>query len=139
MPSHAYEIVADITVVVHALFVLFVVGGQAAILAGWVRKWRWTRNFTFRVTHCAAIVFVVLATWFGVTCPLTTLENNLRRLAGSGTYEMSFIGYWLNRLIFYTAPEWVFTLMYTVFSCLVVITYVAYPPRHQTLKPQTPS
>jgi hypothetical protein len=41
---------------------------------------------------------------------------------------MSFIGYWLNRLMFYTAPEWVFTLVYTLFALLVVTTFVFYPP-----------
>lgn len=129
MTSALYEILADVTVAVHALFVLFVVGGQLAILAGWLRKWDWTRSFAFRATHCAAIIFVVIATWFGMTCPLTTLENNLRHLAGTGTYDMSFIGYWLDRLLFYTAQEWVFILIYTAFGCLVIIMYIAYPPR----------
>lgn len=124
----AWAFLADLTVAIHALFVLFVVGGQMAVMAGWRKRWGWTRNFAFRVIHCAAITFVVITTLLGIPCPLTTLENNLRRLAGTGPYEISFIGYWLNRLLFYTAPDWVFTLAYSVFSLIVVITYVAYPP-----------
>ena len=128
MTPDFYKLLADTTVTVHALFVLFVVGGQIAILAGWFKQWEWTRNFTFRITHCTAIIFVVLSAWFGILCPLTTLENHLRRLAGMGAYESSFIGYWLNRLLFYTAPAWVFILTYSVFGCITIITYIVYPP-----------
>ena len=42
---------------------------------------------------------------------------------------MSFIGYWLNQLLFYSAPEWMFTLLYTLFALVVVATFVFYPPR----------
>ncbi|MDH4101105.1 MAG: DUF2784 domain-containing protein [Nitrospirota bacterium] len=129
MTPDFYNILADLTVALHALFVLFVVGGQALILTGWLRKWHWVRSLTFRLLHCAAILFVVISTWLGMICPLTTLENYLRRLAGTGAYEMSFIGYWLNRLLFYRAPDWAFILIYTVFGGLVVITYIVYPPQ----------
>jgi len=81
-----------------------------------------------RVAHLAAIGFVVAEAWFGVVCPLTTLEHELRNSAGQTVYEMSFIGYWLNRLMFYTAPEWVFTLVYTLFAILVVTTFAFYSP-----------
>jgi hypothetical protein len=49
--------IADAILVVHALFVLFVVGGFALVLAG-ARRWSWVRNRTFRVLHLVAIVFV---------------------------------------------------------------------------------
>ncbi|MCP4334983.1 MAG: DUF2784 domain-containing protein [Gammaproteobacteria bacterium] len=121
-------LLADLVVFVHALFVLFVVAGQALILMGWIIRWRWTRNPVFRIIHLAAIGFVVAEAWFGVVCPLTTLEHELRNSAGQTVHEMSFIGYWLNRLMFYTAPEWVFTLVYTLFAILVVTTFVFYAP-----------
>lgn len=71
-----------------------------------------------------------LAIGFGVPCPLTTLENEFRIRAGeAAAYQVSFIGYWLDRLLYYTAPAWVFTTIYTAFSLLVVLTFVFYPPR----------
>ncbi|MEO6697275.1 MAG: DUF2784 domain-containing protein, partial [Gammaproteobacteria bacterium] len=76
-----------------------------------------------------AILFVILEVWLGVNCPLTVLENHLRELAGLTGYELSFIGYWLNRMLFYTAPEWVFTALYSGFGLLVVLTFLAYPPQ----------
>ena len=126
-----YALLADLVVFIHALFVLFVVAGQALILIGWFVRWRWTRNLVFRVAHLAAIGFVVVEAWFGIVCPLTTLGNELSILAGQDGNEMSFIGYWLDRMLFYTAPEWVFTLVYTLFALLVVTTFVFYPPKRK--------
>ena len=123
-----YSFLADIVVVLHFSFVLFVVAGQGLILAGWLRGWRWTTNVYFRTAHLAAIGLVVAEAWFGIVCPLTTLEVVFRERAGWASYEMSFIGYWLHRLLFFTAPEWVFTLLYTLFALVVVTTYIVYPP-----------
>ncbi len=123
-----HALLADLVVFIHALFVLFVVAGQALILTGWFFNWLCTRNPVFRVAHLTAIGFVVAEAWFGIMCPLTTLEHELRNSAGQTVYETSFVGYWLHRLLFYTAPEWVFTLVYTLFALLVVTTFVFYPP-----------
>ncbi len=122
---------ADATVVLHAAFVLFVAGGQVLILFGWRQKWKWTRNLIFRAVHLGAIAYVVLEAWFGIVCPLTLLEHHLRLLAGEAAHQMSFIGYWVHRLLFYSAPAWVFTLIYTMFGLLVLLTLVFYPPRFQ--------
>lgn len=122
---------ADLTLVVHAIFVLFVVGGQIAIVAGCGLGWLWTRQLVFRLLHLIAIGFVMFEVWFGVACPLTVAENLLRAKAGAAAYDKSFIGHWLARLIFYSAPEWVFTLFYTVFAALVILTWLVYPPRRK--------
>ena len=56
---------ADAVLFLHAGFVLFVVGGQAMVLLGWYRGWRWTRGFTWRVLHlCADVVRVLVADSF---------------------------------------------------------------------------
>ena len=120
---------ADLTLVLHATYVLFVVGGQLLILLGWVLNWMWTRRFLFRLLHLVAIGFVMIEAWLGVTCPLTSLENGLRNRAHAGAYNTSFISYWLDRLIFYSAPDWVFIMIYTGFTALVILTWLAYPPR----------
>lgn len=127
--TQIYRWLADGVLVLHALYVLFVVGGLLLILAGWWRSWRWTRAFWFRMLHLAAIGFVMLEAWFGVPCPLTGLESRLRVLAGAEGYATSFIGHWLSRLIFYEAPAWTFTALYTVFVALVIAVLLFYPPR----------
>jgi len=129
-PDAGYsQLLADVVLVLHTLFVLFVVGGLLLTLLGWWRGWLWTRNPWFRWLHLGAIGFVVLEAWFGVPCPLTVLESSLRVLAGGSGYAASFIGHWLQRLVFYEAEPWVFTAVYTTFALLVVAVFVFHPPR----------
>ncbi|MCR4345740.1 MAG: DUF2784 domain-containing protein [Sulfuricaulis sp.] len=122
---------ADLILGLHAIFILFVVGGQILIVAGWVLGWTWPRHRLFRLLHLLAIGFVMLEAWLGFICPLTALENILRTAAGAVTYGNGFIRYWLHQLIFYTAPSWVFTLIYTVFTGFVALTWFIYPPRRK--------
>ena len=119
---------ADTLLIIHALFIAFVVFGLVFIIAGMVKHWRWVRNPWFRLTHLGAIGVVVAQAWLGVTCPLTIWENNLREQAGDITYTGSFIQHWLHKLIFYQAEAWVFTLCYTVFGALVVVAWYLAPP-----------
>jgi polyferredoxin len=119
---------ADLVLVTHATYVLFVVGGQALIVIGWMRGWEWTLCRVFRLLHLVAIGLVMIEAWLGLNCPLTILENFLRLQAGTAAYENNFIGHWLRSLIFYAAPEWIFTLIYTAFMALVILTWLAYPP-----------
>ena len=122
---------ADLTLVAHGGFIVFVVAGQVLILVGWMREWRWPRNLSFRLLHAGAMALVVLESWFGVMCPLTWLEFRLREAAGAPVAADSFVGYWLQRLIFYDAPSWAFTLIYTSFAAVVAATLVFYPPRRR--------
>ncbi len=126
-----YNMLADLTLIAHTALVMFVVLGQLGILIGWARAWRWTRGTIFRLTHLTCILVVMLETWFAVTCPLTTLENHWRGLAGEAVYESSFIGTWLDRLLFYSAPDWLFTTLYTLFALAVLASFLLYPPRYR--------
>jgi hypothetical protein len=64
-------LLADAVLIVHFLFVLFVVGGLLAIWAGALIGWVWVRNLRFRVAHLAAILFVMAESLVGIACPLT--------------------------------------------------------------------
>lgn len=123
------RLLADLVVVVHAAFVGFVVFGMVAIVLGLVLRWAWVRNCWFRILHLAAIGVVVGQSVVGMMCPLTVLENDLRRLAGQEAYPGAFIGYWAHRLIFFHAEPWVFELGYCLFGLAVVIALVVAPPR----------
>jgi hypothetical protein len=121
---------ADLVLVVHAGFILFVVGGQVLILLGWWRRWQWPRRPLFRWLHLIAIGAVVIEAWVGWVCPLTALEDALRGGAGYG--DAGFIAHWLRWLVFWRAPPWVFTAIYTAFALLVVFSFRGYPPRPGT-------
>ncbi|MFN7087300.1 MAG: DUF2784 domain-containing protein [Burkholderiales bacterium] len=113
------SLLADLVLVVHFAFVLFVVGGLALIWAGACLGWRWVRNFWFRVTHLAAILFVAGEALAGVWCPLTVWEDWLR----GGRSERSFIARWIHRVLFYDFPEPVFTVAYVLFALVVLATF----------------
>ena len=121
---------ADAVLIVHVLFVLFVVGGFALILVG-AGRWSWIRNRTFRMLHVAAIVFVAAEALLGVACPLTQWEDMLR---AAGREERSFIGRWLAWLLYYDLPEWVFAIAYCAFALAVVWAWRAIPPRARSTR-----
>ena len=124
-----YSLLADVVLVLHLGVVAFVVGGFACILVGnRARIWPWVNSLVFRGLHLAAIGFVAAQAWLGQECPLTTLESWLRIQSGAAAYERGFIEVWVQRLIFYQAPTWVFTALYTVCALLVAGTWLAYPP-----------
>jgi len=113
----------------HFGVVLFVVGGLALVVAGNRLGWAWVNSVGFRIAHLVAIGVVIAQAWLGQVCPLTTLESWLRVKAGSASYSRSFIEHWVQRVLFYEAPWWVFTLAYTVFGLLVVAAWWYFPPR----------
>ena len=132
MPRSAtvlFPLLADLVLALHVLIVLFVAGGLLVIVAGNLRGWRWVNAMWFRVLHAGAIAIVVSQAWLGLACPLTTLEMWLRGRAGLVTHSDSFIGHWLQRLLYIDAPLWVFTVVYTLFGLLVAWVWLRFPAR----------
>lgn len=76
---------ADVVVVVHLAFVLFVVAG------GWL-AWRRPACAALHLPAVAWGVLVEVQSWL---CPLTHLENALRRQAGAAGYEGGFVAHYL--------------------------------------------
>jgi len=124
-----YALLADLVLSLHVSIVLFVVFGLCAILLGKALNWRWVRNPIMRIIHLACIAVVMLQAWVGVVCPLTTLEMWLRDQAGQQTYQGSFITHWLSVILYYDLPAWVFTLAYTLFALLVLLSWFWVKPR----------
>lgn len=132
MPPSLLLLLADTLLILHVLFVAFVVLGLFAVYAGYFLNWQWVRNRVFRIVHLCAIGYVVVQAWLGVVCPLTTWEMALRAEAGVATYSGSFIQYWLQSLLYYRAPEWVFIVVYTLFGSLVLASWFVVRPRKRT-------
>ena len=124
-----FLIAADAILYFHALFVSFVLFGLLLIFIGKFLHWRWVRNFWLRIAHLAAIVIVVLQSWLGILCPLTVWEMEFRRNAGDSTYSGSFIAHWIQTIMYYDAPAWIFTLLYSLFGSLGVLSWFWIKPR----------
>jgi hypothetical protein len=123
-----YQLLADLVLSLHVSIVVFVVCGLAVIIVGNLRAWRWVNALWFRLAHLAAIAVVVAEAWIGAVCPLTSLEMWLRSKVRAATYTGSFIEHWLQRILYYDAPAWVFTLGYSLFALVVVVTWSCFPP-----------
>lgn len=126
-----YQLLADLVLSLHLAVILFVVGGLLLILAGNLRGWRWVNELGCRLAHLAAIAVVMVQAWLGAVCPLTTLEMWLRAQARAATYSGSFIEHWLQRLLYYEAPAWIFTLLYSLFALAVAVAWWRFPPRRR--------
>ena len=97
------------------------------VWAGALAGWHWIRNPWFRYLHLAAIVFVAAEALLGVACPLTLWEDVLR----GGMRPETFIGRWVYRLLYYEAPEWVFTSAYVAWAAAALLTLRFVPPRRR--------
>ena len=85
-----YSFLADAVVILHLLFILFVVLGALLVL-----KWRWVIWL-----HIPAAVWGATIEFMGWICPLTPLENRLRLMAGESGYTGDFIGQYLLPIIY---------------------------------------
>ena len=74
---------ADLIVAIHFAFVVFVVFGGLLVL-------RWPRAAWL---HVPAVIWGALVEFTGWICPLTPLENRLRRAAGETGYQGDFIAH----------------------------------------------
>ncbi len=124
-----YQLFADFVLSLHVAIVAFIVVGLVLVIVGNLRAWRWVNALWFRLVHLVAIAAVVAEAWLGVVCPLTSLEMWLRAKAGATTYTGSFIEHWLQRILYYEASAWVFTLGYSLFGLVVIATWWYFPPR----------
>ena len=98
-------VIADAILLVHFAIVLFIVGGLLAVWLGAALGWQWIRNPWFRYAHLGAIV---------------TLSRPLTE-----------IGIWVRALLFYRAPEWVFTVAYVAWALATLATLRLVPPRRK--------
>jgi hypothetical protein len=85
-----YQILADILVVLHFVFICFVITGGLLVL-----RWRWVAWVHLPVVLWGALV--ELMSW---VCPLTPLENWLRRAGGGQGYSGGYIEHYLIPIIY---------------------------------------
>ncbi|WP_122664988.1 DUF2784 domain-containing protein [Pseudomonas viridiflava] len=85
-----YRLGADAVLVIHLLFIVFVLSGGLLVL-----RWRWVMAL-----HIPAMIWGAVVEFFHLYCPLTPLENALRARAGGEGYDGGFIEHYLIALIY---------------------------------------
>jgi len=142
-----YALQADLVLILHLLYVGFVLIGQLVILVGACLRWKWVRNPWFRWLHLTAMGIVVFEALMGIVCPLTTWEMRLRELAGQDTDvlragewlpEMNIVLSFLRGLLFPGRKASFFIPIYIGFFLIVLFTLVFAPPRWPRLRRHQP-
>lgn len=116
-----YTIGAEVTLLLHFAWIVFVVTGAFFLRR---RRWRW------RLVHLAAVCYSVAIEIFGWICPLTYLEQWFLEQAGRHSYEGDFITHYLERLIYLHVPQWL--LVSLVVALLAVTLFLYFWPRRGT-------
>lgn len=108
------RLLADLLVILHALFVLFVVAGGFLAL-------RWRRLVWL---HVPAALWGALIEFMGWVCPLTPLENQLRLSAGEAGYQGGFVEHYLIPALY--PVHYTVTLRFALGAVVLALNGVAY-------------
>ncbi len=99
---------ADLTIIAHALFIVFVILGGLFVL-------KWPKVMWL---HIPCAIYGALIEFFGWICPLTYLENYLRHMANADTYQTSFVQQYLLPIIY---PTGLTTDIQLILGSLVIL------------------
>ncbi len=107
-----YRTLADLVALTHLAFIVFALFGGLLAL-----RWRWVPW-----AHVPAAAWGAAVEFFGCFCPLTPLENSLRRASGSAAYSGGFIERYLIPIIY---PEELTRGLQLLLGCLLVVLNLA--------------
>lgn len=102
-----YSLAADLVLILHLLFIAFALGGAMLVL-----KWHW-----LAFLQIPSAIWAALISLFGWICPLTPLEQKLRRAAGQDAYEGGFIAHYIEPVIY---PEGLTPTLQILFGGVVI-------------------
>jgi len=85
-----YRLLADLVLVAHLAFIVFVTVGVVLVLRR--PRWAWM--------HVPCVVWGAWIEVVGGICPLTPLENGFRRLGGEAGYDGGFIDHHVGPIIY---------------------------------------
>ena len=116
---------ADIVLILHFFIVIFISVGFLIIPIGYYYDWSWIKNYKLRLFHCSLMCLVTFETILGITCPLTSIENNLRGINNN----KSFISFWIEKIIYWDFPTKFFIFLYFIFLGWTLLMWKIYPPK----------
>jgi hypothetical protein len=117
---------AEAILFLHLGVIAFNLFGLIAVPLGAWRGWDFVRLFWWRALHLAALAIVALQALFGRACFLTYWQH---ALTGEAAAPAPLIVRWVNGLIYWPLPLWVFTLIYVVIWLYALALWRWVPPR----------
>ncbi len=124
-----YKIIADIIVVLHFIWIIFMLLGFFLTIYGFFRKefFDW---WLFRTLHLSGILFVGILTLLRRFCPLTILENLSRAKYSPGsTYPGSFIVHYIEKLVYPDVNQTLLRLVTVLGALFILVVFIIIPPQ----------
>jgi hypothetical protein len=110
---------------VHFAIIAFNIAGCVVVPIGAWRRWRWVRGFWWRLAHLLSFAVVAAQALAGRACFLTVWQGDL---AGRAHVRPMIAG-WINHLIYWPLPLWVFALAYVALFAYVLALWALVRPR----------
>ena len=120
----------QLVLAVHILVIAFNVAGLLLIPVGAARGWRLVRWRWLRLAHLASLAVVAAQAALGRACFLTDWQG---ALTGGGDQD-PLIMRWVNSVIFWPLPMWVFTALYVAVFAYVVALWWWVPPERRIVR-----
>lgn len=125
----SYRILADAIIVVHFLFILFMLLGFLLTTYALAFRQKFINWWLFRSLHLLGIFYVSSLSILGKYCPLTILENELRlRHEVSSVYSGSFIVHYLEKLIYPDVNPLVIQIPTVFLAIFTIVVFIVKPP-----------
>ena len=123
-----YKIIADIIVLIHFIWILFMLAGFVLTLGGFIWKGYFNR-WVFRTVHLCGILFVAILTVLGEYCPLTIFENTLMaKYDPNLIYPGSFITHYVEKLVYPDVEPMIIVVPTITIGLITLIIYIIKPP-----------
>jgi len=108
----------------HLAIIAFNIAGCVLVPLGAWRGWRWVRGFWWRLAHLLSLVVVAAQALLGHACFLTIWQGDL---AGAA-HVQPLIAAWVNRVIYWPLPLWVFAVAYVAILAYVLALWIFIRP-----------
>ena len=119
---------ADTILILHFLIIIFIISLYFLIPYGYSKNWKFVKSYKIRLIHLMLIFFITIETFFGIICPLTTLENDLR----GHSYSETFISFWISKVIYWDLPTTFFIIIYVAFLIFAIILWLKFQPKKKS-------
>lgn len=133
MSPQVLAFLSDAVLLLHLGVVLFNVFGLVAVPLGAWRGWRFVRVFWWRALHLASLVVVAAQALLGRACFLTLWQADLLAEAGRPSSPQPLIRSWVEALLFWNLPGWVFVVLYAAVCVYTLALWRLVPPRRRAV------